>query len=60
MAEEFDLDLTSGRVRAQRFGEPDAPLVLAVHGLSANMHGFDYLAPHLVADGGRQVVAVDL
>lgn len=60
MAEEFDLDLPSGRVHAQRFGDPDAPLVLAVHGLSANMHGFDYLAPILVADGGRQVVAVDL
>ena len=60
MAEEFDLDLGSGRVHAQRFGEPDAPLVLAVHGLSANMHGFDYLAPHLVGDGERQVVAVDL
>ena len=60
MATEFDLDLASGRVHAQRFGEPDAPLVLAVHGLSANMHGFDYLAPLLVADGERQVVAVDL
>jgi pimeloyl-ACP methyl ester carboxylesterase len=60
MATEFDLDLASGRLHAQRFGEPDAPLVLAVHGLSANMHGFDYLAPLLVADGERQVVAVDL
>lgn len=60
MAEEFDLDLTSGRLHAQRFGEPDAPLVVAVHGLSANMRGFDYLAPLLVADGERQVVAVDL
>jgi pimeloyl-ACP methyl ester carboxylesterase len=60
MAEEFDLDLTSGRVHAQRFGDPDAPLVLAVHGLSANMHGFDYLAPSLAADGARQVIAVDL
>src|SRR5512141_2192461 len=60
MAVEFDLDLASGRLHAQRFGEPDAPLVLAVHGLSANMHGFDYLAPLLVADGERQVVAVDL
>ena len=42
MAAEFDLDLASGRLHAQRFGEPDAPLVLAVHGLSANMHGFDW------------------
>ena len=60
MAEEFDLDLASGRLHAQRFGDPDAPLVLAVHGLSANMHAFDYLAPILVGDGGHQVVAVDL
>jgi len=60
VAEEFDLDLASGRVHAQRFGPTDAPLLLAVHGLSANMHGFDYLAPQLVADGGRQVVALDL
>jgi pimeloyl-ACP methyl ester carboxylesterase len=60
MAEEFDLDLASGRMHAQRFGDPDAPMVIAVHGLSANMHGFDYLAPRLVADGERQVVAVDL
>jgi pimeloyl-ACP methyl ester carboxylesterase len=60
MAEEFDLDLQSGRVHAQRFGAADTPLVLAVHGLSANMRAFDYIAPELVADGGRQVVAVDL
>jgi pimeloyl-ACP methyl ester carboxylesterase len=60
MAEEFDLDLASGRMHAQRFGDAEAPLVLAVHGLSANMHSFDYLAPRLVEDGGRQVVAVDL
>ncbi len=60
MAEEFDLDLASGRLHAQRFGDPEAPLVVAVHGLSANMHGFDYLAPRLVADSERQVVAVDL
>ncbi len=47
-------------MHVQRFRDPDAPLVLAVHGLSANMHAFDYLAPHLVADGDRQWVAVDL
>lgn len=60
MAVEFDLDLVSGRLYAQRFGDPDAPLVLAVHGLSANMRGFDHLAPFLVGDGEHQVVAVDL
>lgn len=60
MADELDLELTSVRVHAQRFGDPDAPLVLAIHGLSANMHAFDYLAPLLVANGEHQVVAVDL
>jgi pimeloyl-ACP methyl ester carboxylesterase len=60
MAQEFDLDIPSGRVHAQRFGEPDAPLVIAVHGLSANMRGFDYFAPLLAADRDRQVVAIDL
>lgn len=60
IADERDLDLTSGRVHAQRFGPVDAPLVLAVHGLSANMRGFDFLGPILVAGGRCQVVAVDL
>jgi len=60
VAEEFELDLPAGRLHAQRFGRKDAPLVLAVHGLSANMHAFDYLAEHLVAQRDRQVVAVDL
>src|ERR1700759_2519918 len=60
MAEEFDLDLASGCMHAQRFGDPDAPMVIAVPGLSANMHGFDHLAAHLVADSDHQVAAVDL
>jgi pimeloyl-ACP methyl ester carboxylesterase len=57
---EFNLQLDSGRVRAQRFGAADAPLVLAVHGLSANMHAFDFLAPRLLAGRERQLVALDL
>jgi pimeloyl-ACP methyl ester carboxylesterase len=60
MTEELDLKLDSGRVHAQRFGSPDAQLVLAVHGLSANMHAFDFLAPRLVDGRERQVVALDL
>lgn len=35
-------------------------MVLAVHGLSANMHSFDYLAERIAAQRDRQVVAVDL
>lgn len=55
---ELDLELDSGRVHAQRFGPPDAPLILAVHGLSANMHAYDFLGPRM--RGERQVVALDL
>ena len=51
--------LRSGRVHAQRFGPADAPLVLCVHGLSGNMHAFDYLAERIVR-ADRQVVAFDL
>jgi pimeloyl-ACP methyl ester carboxylesterase len=58
--EELDLELDSGRVHAQRFGPADAPLILAVHGLSANMHAFDVLAPRLIAGRERQLVALDL
>jgi pimeloyl-ACP methyl ester carboxylesterase len=60
MTEELDLKLDSGRVHAQRFGAPDAPLVLAVHGLSANMHAYDFLAPRVLAGRERQLVALDL
>ncbi|WP_205697167.1 alpha/beta fold hydrolase [Conexibacter sp. SYSU D00693] len=59
MPEELDLHLPAGRLHAVRHGDPSAPLVLAVHGLSANHHAFDLLAPALVEDG-HQVVALDL
>ena len=57
--EEFDLQLPNGRIHAQRFGPPDAPLVLFLPGLSANMKGFDFLCERLASDG-RQLVAVDM
>lgn len=57
--EEFDLTLRSGVLHAQRWGPADAPLTLCVHGLSANLHAFDYLAERL-AGPDRQVVAFDL
>jgi pimeloyl-ACP methyl ester carboxylesterase len=56
---ELDLTLSSGTVHAQRFGPVGAPLVLCVHGLSANMHAFDYLVERF-AGSDRQVVAIDL
>jgi len=56
---EFDLKLASGTVHAHRWGSPDAPLALCVHGLSANAHAFDYLAER-IAGSSRQLVAFDL
>ena len=55
---EFDLQLTSGRVRARRTGSPDAPLLLFLHGLSAHLHSFDFLIEHL-SGSGLQCVAID-
>lgn len=57
--EEFDLQLKSGRLHARRHGSPDAPLVLAIPGLSANLMGFEFLAEHL-DPGAVQFVSLDL
>ena len=56
---DFDLVLPSGRVRARRWGPADAPLLLCVPGLSANVTAFSGLADHLAGDD-RQLVAFDL
>jgi pimeloyl-ACP methyl ester carboxylesterase len=56
---EFDIALSSGTVHAARWGAPDAPLTFCVHGLSANLHAFDFLAERL-AGPHRQFVAIDL
>jgi pimeloyl-ACP methyl ester carboxylesterase len=58
-AQEFELELPSGRFHAQSFGNPDGHLVLFLPGLSANMKGFDFLCERLVRDDLR-LVAVDL
>jgi pimeloyl-ACP methyl ester carboxylesterase len=55
----IELDLSSGRLRAHRFGPDDGKLTLCVHGLSANSRSYDFLGPELAAHG-RSVVAVDL
>ena len=55
---EFDLELSSGRVHAQRWGEENRPPVLCVHGLTANLTAFSWLAEGLVRQG-HQVVAMD-
>lgn len=58
-AVESDLTLASGVVRVRRVGPPDAPLVIGVHGLSVNLHAFDYLVERL-AGPEHAVVTFDL
>jgi 3-oxoadipate enol-lactonase len=57
--EDFDVPLESGRLRVRRWGAADAPAVLCVPGLSANLCGFDRLAERLAGDT-LQLVAIDL
>jgi pimeloyl-ACP methyl ester carboxylesterase len=59
VGDEFDLELPSGRLHAQRFGSRQAPLVLGIPGLSANLCSFAFLGERL---GGQacQLVALDL
>ncbi len=58
-ATELDLDLPSGRLHGQRFGSPDAPLVLCPPGLSANMKEYDFVGERIAGER-LQVVALDL
>ena len=57
--EDLTLELPSGRVEAVAHGDAGAPLVICVHGLSANARAWDFLAGRL-ADAGRRAVAIDL
>jgi 3-oxoadipate enol-lactonase len=57
--EDFDIPLESGRLRVRRWGAANAPAVVCVPGLSANLCGFDRLAERLAGDT-LQLVAVDL
>ncbi|MTD42952.1 alpha/beta fold hydrolase [Conexibacter sp. W3-3-2] len=59
MTELLDLDLPNGRLRVERSGPADAPAVVCVHGLTANLRSFDALREPLLA-AGRQMVAIDL
>ena len=56
---EFDLDLASGRLHAKRHGPAEAPLVVAIPGLSANLMSFEFIGERL-AGAGIQLVALDL
>jgi 3-oxoadipate enol-lactonase len=57
--EDSDIPLESGRLRVRRWGAADAPAVVCVPGLTANLCGFDRLAEQLAGDT-RQLVAIDL
>ena len=57
--EDADISLASGTLRVRRWGATDAPVVVCVPGLSANLCGFDRLAERL-AGGTLQLVAIDL
>ena len=57
--EDSDIALESGRLRVRRWGAADAPAVVCVPGLSANLCGFDRLAERLTGDT-LQLVAIDL
>jgi pimeloyl-ACP methyl ester carboxylesterase len=57
--EDFDIPLESGRLWARRWDAADAPAVVCVPGLSANLCGFDRLAERLAGDT-LQLVAIDL
>ena len=59
MGEEVGVEGRFGRVHGQRFGSPEAPLVVAVHGLAGNGRVFDFLGERLGGEG-LQLVAVDL
>ncbi|MFS0896354.1 alpha/beta hydrolase [Mycolicibacterium litorale] len=54
-----DFQLPSGRVRVRSWGADDAPILLCVHGISANLTAFCVLAERL-AGPDRRVVAFDL
>jgi pimeloyl-ACP methyl ester carboxylesterase len=56
--EELTLQLPSGRVEAVAHGAAGDPLVICVHGLSANARAWDAIAADLARDG-RRVVAID-
>jgi len=57
--EDCDFALASGRLRVRRWGAADAPAVVCVPGLSANLSGFDRLAERLAGET-LQLVAIDL
>lgn len=56
---DFDIDLSSGRVRVRRWGNEDRPVVFGVSGLTANLTCFGPLAETLEG-AGYQLLAHDM
>lgn len=56
---EMEIRVPGGRLHAELSGPSTGPLVVCLPGLSANLRGFDAVAPRLAAAGLR-VAAVDL
>jgi pimeloyl-ACP methyl ester carboxylesterase len=59
LGQEFDISVRSHRLHAQRFGSPNAPLVIGLHGLSLNMKAYDFLGERIGGDE-FQLVAFDM
>jgi 3-oxoadipate enol-lactonase len=59
MASTKRIQLTSGALHVESNGDPLGPLILCVHGLSANCRSFDRFVP-VLAEAGHHVVAMDL
>lgn len=57
--EEISLELPSGRMQAVAHGGAGAPLVLCLHGLTANSRAWDFLGER-IAGTGKRAVALDL
>ncbi len=59
MAQDFDVVVERGRLRARRFGRPGATPVLCVPGLSSNSRAFEALGTDIASRGG-EAIAFDL
>ncbi len=59
MAQDFDLELDRGRLRARRFGKSSGVPALCIPGLSSNSRVFERLGEQFERDG-RSLIAFDL
>jgi pimeloyl-ACP methyl ester carboxylesterase len=59
VAQDFDLELLRGRLRAHRFGKPSELPTICVPGLASNSRAFDALGERFER-AGRDVLALDM